>query len=352
LKKSNYAAISDIRNVRKTIDTASEELAVRRGRPTEFTNAQLRNRRDQLAQDFDAAWPEIGWELSRCEKLGNVSKIFDSVLSKHKEDLFSIFRRPSEEPADFVKLRKLRSERRYLAPPSYVAEESKRRAHSQLLQADWALAENSKRRRIIKRERKRRRKAASQVEQEYRGLSDKQRLINQQIRALEPSVARRELFRFIRSKRYELTPISLANAMANVPYSGWRQSMRRCEQFPSYLGNGPIHQLFKAIRYLVTKASKRTESALLKDIHAGIPSLPSRYKIVKVKLAHHWFYVERAIRRAYRTNPNLSAIPFKITFQYLRQLQSPTQEEALLAEGAKIKLSGRKGSPIRLPQKN
>lgn len=338
--------------MRKTIDTDSEELAVRRGRPTEFTNAQLRNRRDQLAQAFDTAWPEIGWELSRCEKPGDVSKIFDSVLSKHKEDLFSIFRRPSDEPADFVKLRKLRSERRYLAPPSYVAEESKRHAHSQLLQADWALAENSKRRRIIKREQKRRRKAVSQVEQEFRVLSDSQQLIDQKVRDLEPSVARRELYRFVRSKRYELTPISLANAMANVPCSGWRQSMRRCKPFPSYLGNGSIHQLFKAIRYLVTKTSKKTESALLKAIHAGIPLLPSRYKIVKVKLANDWFYVERAIRRAYRSNPNLSAIPFKITFQYLRQLQSPTQAEALLADGAKIKLSGRRGLPTRLPHKN
>ena len=85
-------------------------------------------------------------------------------------------------------------------------------------------------------------------------------------------------------------------------------------------------------------------TALVNDIRARVSSLPSRYTIEKKRLAEDWFYVERAIRRAYSTNPILRALPFRIVSQYLKQLRSKTQAEVGLAEQLKIKLLERTAS--------
>lgn len=217
-------------------------------------------------------------------------------------------------------------------------EESKRRTQEQLQRVDWALTGAAKQRGMVKRARKKQRKEASRIELEYRDLTDRERGLEREIQLLEASVARNELFRFVRSGRYEVKPMSLANAVANVPYSGWRQSMRRCKRLPSYLGDGPNFELLKSTRYLVAKASSKTESAFVNDIRAGIPVLPGRYKVPKEKLARDWFYVERAIRRAYRANPIVSALHFRIVSQYLKQIRSKTQAEMGLAEQMKIEL--------------
>lgn len=316
--------------------------APRRGPRTALSDAQLHNRRDQLAQAFEAAWAEIGWELQTSKGPEELVKIFAPLLSTYAGDNISVFCRPSTEPTDSATLRKVRAKQRSLVGPSYSAVEVKRRVHEQLQRVNWALGEKSKtQRRIVKQEQKKLRKEASSVEQESRSLSDTCRNVEMQLAALEASFARQELFRFLKSGRYELTPLSLANAVANLPYSGWRQSMRRCKKQPSKFGNGLTYQIFKAIRYLAAAANKRTVRDFIKDFQMGIPLLPRRHKLAQIRLADHWLYIERAVRRAYQTNPIISAMPFKITGQYLKQLQSQTHVDVVLLEHAKIKLSKR-----------
>jgi len=75
---------------------------------------------------------------------------------------------------------------------------------------------------------------------QYRTLDRIRGQLEVQIRDLEPSFARHELFRFLKSKRYEITPESLANATAGLPYMGWRQSMRRCKERKSLIANGGL----------------------------------------------------------------------------------------------------------------
>jgi hypothetical protein len=70
-----------------------------------------------------------------------------------------------------------------------------------------------------------------------------------------------------------------------------------------------------------------------------IPLLPSRYQLPKAELAEKWLYVERAIRQAYRAKPHQKALPFEITKRYLKQIQSQSQVDMVLAEQAKLTLS-------------
>jgi hypothetical protein len=42
--------------------------------------------------------------------------------------------------------------------------------------------------------------------------------------------ARAEVARFCKSARYRLSPLSTANALAGLPFIGWRQSVKRCSR--------------------------------------------------------------------------------------------------------------------------
>lgn len=327
----------------KGLDTDSRKSSVRRRGPrTQLSDAQLHNRRDELLQAFESYWAEIGWELSRCKKPDEIIDIFAPLLRMHAADIISVFCRPSTEKADSGVLRKVRSALYSLAKPTYSADESKRSAQEQLQQANFVLGDKlGSKRRVFKHERKKRRKQASRAEEGYRSVYAVRRILETRLAALEASFARQELFRFLKTERYELTPVSLANAVAYLPYSGWRQSMRRCKKQSSLVGNGVTYQVFKAICYLASRASDRSEKSLVKDFWAEIRVLPSRYRIAQTKLAEEWFYLKDAIRQSYRANPIRSAMPFKITCQYLKRVQSRTQSDLVLVEHYKIELPKR-----------
>jgi hypothetical protein len=314
----------------------------RRGRPTYLSDPQLHNRRDQLVQIFEGVWSEIGWELQRGKKADDLIRIFAPVAASESwfRDTMIIFYRSSREPASGGILRKVRAEWHALATPKYAADESNRGAEERLRQVNWALTQaHGSSRRIVKRVRKKRRKEIWKAAQQYRTLDNTDRRLKAMLSDLEASFARQELIRFLKSKRYSLRPLNLANATAGLPYMGWRQSMRRCAKAPCVIATGRMYQIFKAIRYLTSNANKKTENGLVITFEDSIPSLPSRYQLPKTELTEKWFYLERALRQAYRTKIHPKALSFEITKQYFKQLQSQSQVDMVLAEQAKITLS-------------
>jgi hypothetical protein len=313
-----------------------------RGRHSEVSDPWLHNRRDQLVQIFEGSWGEIGWELQRCKKADDLISIFApvSVPGSWFRDAMITFCRPSREPASGAILRKVRAEWHALAKPMYAAEESNRGADERLRQVNWALTQaHGSSRRIVKRARKKRRKEAWKAAQQFRTLDNTDRRLKARLIDLEASFARHELLRFLKSKRYSITPQNLANATAGLPYMGWRQSMRRNAKASCIMATGRMYQIFKAIRYLASTANKKTENGLVITFEDSIPSLPSRYQLPKTELAEKWFYLERAIRKAYQTKTHPKALPFEITKQYFKQLQSQSQVDTVLAEHARLPLS-------------
>lgn len=318
---------------------ADQPPAARRGRRTLLEHGQLHNRRDQLVQIFEGAWGEIGWELQRYKKPEDLIRIFSPLSNSFAQEIISVFCRPSTEAPSPNRLRKVRAELRSLIKPLYDTEKARREAQENLQRVEWAFGQATKQtRRLVKRQRKKRRKEFAKAALAYRNVYQRERHLEMQVRCLEASFARLELSRFLKSKRYTLTPLSLANAAAGLPYMGWRQSMRRNAKSRSIIANGLTYQIFKSIRYLAATASKKMENALVADFRAGIRLLPSRYQLPRAELAEKWLYLERAIRHAYRTKPHPKVLPFEITKRYLKEIQSQSQVDMVLAEQAKLKL--------------
>lgn len=330
---------------------SSQGVSRPRGRPTELSDAQLNNRRDQLVEIFEGYWAEIGWELQRCKKAEDLVRIFTPIADPRSwvGEVVILFCRPCSEAASGSTLRKLRGERRALGEPIYAGDAAKRFAEEQLLQVNSALAQvRGTNRRILKRARKARRKEYWKAAKRYSDLSKKERELDLRLKGVGAGFARLELFRFLKSKRYVLTPTALANAAAGLPYMGWRQSVRRSTKAPCKFTNGSWYQIFKTIRYLTAIAKRKTVHSFVRSFRERIPLLPSRYQLPKVELAAKWLYLERAIRHAYRTKLHLKALPFEITKQYLKQIHSQTQVDIVLAGQFKLALSKqprRVGSP-------
>ena len=227
--------------------------------------------------------------------------------------------------------------------PSRKAYKSNCQALEQLQLADWALTQSPRAKvRLLKRERKKRRKEAWKTLQRDRNLKDAIRDLEAQLKILEAAFARHELFRFLKSRRYELTPLSVANAAAGLPYMGWRHSMRKNAKVPSIAANGSAYQLFKAVRYLGGVANKKTEREFIADFRENIPSLPSRYLSPREELAEKWLLLERAIRKAYRiylNRHNPKDLAFEITKQYFVQIRSQSNVDRVLADQARLSLA-------------
>jgi hypothetical protein len=323
------------------LTTLFQESKKRRGRRTPLSDAQLHNRRNQFVQMFEGSWGEIGWGLPRCKKVDDLALIFRPLAESRSwiAEVFEIFCRPSSETFSASSLRQVRSEMRRLAEPLRLGEEARRVAEERLNNLDRALTQaRGRSHQIVKRARKQRRKELWKALVEHRRLADSEKSLKARLKSLEGSFARQELMRFIRSKRYELKPLSLANAVAGIPHMGWRQSMRRNVSTPPVTQNGQTYQAFKAIRYLAEIQNRKTETDLVKSFRESIQLLPSRYKIPQEEFAKNWLYLERAIRKSFRMKPPRKAIPFEITRRYFEQTHTQSNLDIILAEQAQIPL--------------
>ena len=317
-----------------------QNAARRRGPRTELSDPQLWSRRDQLIQYFGGAWGRIGWTLPRCKKPEDFIPILTPLAEGYIRDFIAVFCRPAQKTVSGTELRKLRRELRRVTKQWLDLYETKRHSVERLQSADQAFAGAKDNRRLLKRARKKYRKETARVVAPWRALSARRESLEQQLRDSEASFARKELLRFLKSKRYEITPESLANAAAGLPYMGWRQSMRRNKKKRSIIAIEFSYEIFKAIRYLVGTARNKSERALLNHFRAGVPTLPGRYKLPMEELAKHWFYLERAILRCCRSRPHPKSLPFEITAGYFDQFRCQSQADVVLAGQARLPLRG------------
>jgi hypothetical protein len=147
--------------------------------------------------------------------------------------------------------------------------------------------------------------------------------------------ARREVLRFCNSHRYRLNPLSVANAMAGLPFIGWRQSAKRCRKWMSGTDEGLSYRIFKVIRTIVNSCemlpelSEYSKSWLLTQRSRSIPILELRKK---------QYFLRRSISAALKLEPSRTReeLPYKITAEYLRSSQNPTAVDLVFAKREQI----------------
>src|SRR5581483_5724975 len=185
--------------------------AKRRGPDVLLSDAQLEQRRNSLVQLFEHNWGEIGWELQRVKKPEELIPLFTIHPNDWMGDALTIFLRPA--PAKLVSPRKLRSELIRICKLREQADKELQDAqqHWRALQQHTSGLDR-KAQRLLRKEEQLANHRYGRATQDYSDAQRDERRTRERLNAAESSFARNEILNFLKSKRYEVNPLNLANA--------------------------------------------------------------------------------------------------------------------------------------------
>ena len=304
----------------------------RRGPRVILSDDPLWNHRNQLVQIFENSWGEIGWQLQTLKNPDDLIPPFSIHPNTWIRNELSVFLHPSSTTSENP--RKLRSRLDAVTRLFSKSDETFRRASK-----DWERAQqvpsgiNRKLRRLIISETEPIRRRYARAKQTCVALALEEKQLRDRLRSAESEFARNEAFDFLRTgpRRYELTPLHLANALAGLPYTKWRRSMTRCVDKPCPIANGRHYQVFKAVRFIAESSEKSTAPKMINYFHEQIPRLPPHHSAAMKALAEHLYYIQDAITQAHKRKPyHRRQWPFEIMKYYERQLPNQARDARLI----------------------
>ena len=112
-----------------------------------------------------------------------------------------------------------------------------------------------------------REKAHSFAVEYARQLQDSLDELKEEQRSRGSYISQSELLEFIVRKRYKLTPLSISNAIAGLPFIAWRQSTARCIKWPRAQGlrYSMFQELTRALAHSPHTAAEAVEQVKVEN---------------------------------------------------------------------------------------
>jgi hypothetical protein len=189
-------------------------------------------------------------------------------------------------------------------------------------------------RKLIAAERKKRVIAFDKADADWQRLSRERIAYQEKAKDTDAGFARSELVDFCRSPRYSLTPLNAANALAGLPFIGWRQSAKRCQPWKCDNAGGFAYQVFKVVSRITTSRPWRGDP--IRHAKGWLESKPPSESFAISELQKKWYFLKRSIQSAWDTKVSPKRRPFWIAFDYLQQSVNPSTLDALMAESNSI----------------
>jgi len=156
---------------------------------------------------------------------------------------------------------------------------------------------------------------------------------------------RTQILDFINEGRYTLTPRSLANAIAGLPYMTARHSAERCAKLESKVARLRNHRTLLFVTSVWNRRNIRGNLRLVEWFEREIKKMP-KFRITakrritnefRAYLCEGWYYLKQAISETDRLKLDPRATPDAITVRYLKS-SSGTENpvESTRAEAARI----------------
>jgi hypothetical protein len=342
---------SDIGNctadfVEGPLDTISSERQKRPiGHPEYIEDIKLRSNRDHLLSLLEANWDQVGWAFQKINKPTHVREALRILEPERDTFLIALLLRPTASKVPIQELRKMNDDWIDLGESIRIAREELFRYQKLVERAKGALAppldkeipamiSDDHRDRI------------SEILVELDGnLAKANELCTSKIserETLEEKLkdgfayfARAELANFCAEKRYMRNPFNAANALAGLPYIGWRQSMKRCLDWKlEDLGSGR-YMVVETISRIVNSCKRR--SRLIDYTEQWLRDrLPKKSRII-VDLGENWYFLNQAIKSALRDDKiTTQELPYRIAQMYFRMRMHPSPVDIILAEEMRI----------------
>lgn len=313
----------------------------RPGRPLAVDDAMLVSARDQLVFLFETTWEHVGERLPWIKKPADVLETLQVWKTDNRHNHYYVAQlllRPSTVAVEARDLASLRDQLRISnvrARDTWEVCEDCRKA---LETAQRALGDGLSDEDKVKVQDQiaRRSEKLAKAEADYRSAHDRQKQIQESLNDAESSFARSEFVRFIKSNRYRLTPLSTANALAGLPYVGWRQSALRCKKHPAAGSNGLSIQVFNAIRRIANSCPRRSE--LIGHAECWLKDRKNRKSLGADELRKKFYYFRWAIKTVLEAEERVMTrgLPFAITREYWKRVNQPSPVDQLFEEEERI----------------
>jgi hypothetical protein len=312
------------------------------GRPIAIDDDRLFGAREHLVWLFEETWADVGerlpWIRKPADSLDAIRVWDNPNLSTGTHYLAKCLLRPSSIPATQKWLTARRLELGKLNRAVRDASSTQERCSQALDTAERALSDqlsNSDKAAVLDQISRRGQKLAD-AKIEFDRLKEHQHEVEKLLLDGEASFARNEFARFCASSRYRLTPMNMANALAGLPYIGWRQSTTRCKKHPSNRGEGQSFQIFKTIERIVRSCVRR--SNLVGHAEKWLRDKKTRNSLGVAELRKKWYYLRWSIKTVLDVDPRVPTrnLPFAITREYWKRANRPSNVDALFEEEERI----------------
>ncbi len=303
----------------------------RMGRPESIGDDLLEGRRNALVGFLAAWWPYFGRNLARARTrievsgaFGTLPRLNDPIIGLLLTDTSSIeYRLTVAEYRAEVKA--IEAER----AKAYAVRESLNDQYFKTLDA-FQFARSHRGKAKVSQATRRWKKIAENARSEMVILEsdliaasqsissfDNQRLL------LDAAFTQNELLDFLRSGRYAFGPRNLADALAGVPYVGWRNSFRRCRRIPSVGLTNWHYKLVEAIRGLLSRSEPKSAQDAIQLLKFQAFRVRRKPSVEWSKVREHWTLMEGAINKVWNTCDHRNALPYEFAARFLDALELP-----------------------------
>lgn len=312
------------------------------GRPIAIDDGRLFGARDHLVWLFEETWADVGERLPWIKKPADVLdaiRVWDNPNSSTGNHYIAkTLLRTTSTPATPQWLSETRRQLDKLNEAIPSADETRRKRNESLETAQRALrpglSDHDKAK--VEDQINRRGQKLAEAESECASLQHQQQQAEALLLDGQAHFSRTEFVRFCRSNRYRLTPLNIANALAGLPYLGWRQSATRCKKTRAPGADGQSFQIFKTIERIVRSCTRRSD--LVRHAEQWLRSQKGKNSLGIPELKKKWYYLRWSIKTVLETNPRVrtSELHFAITREYWKRIKSASDLDRLFEEEERI----------------
>ena len=145
--------------------------------------------------------------------------------------------------------------------------------------------------------------------------------------------ARAELIRFRNSHRRRLNPWAIANAIAGLPFIGYRQSLKRCSKFNREKIAGLRYEIFQTVRRILK--SRPLSIGLTAHAETWLRNRRASESLAISELQQKWYYLEPSIQAVSGTKIQ-EAQAYEVCREYFRRIATRSPADALLEADRRI----------------
>lgn len=297
-----------------------------RGRPRLVSDAELTGRRDSVVSLLEPSWGEIGWELKRARTVGDLVNAMRPFADQARNYPIRLLLEERTSTCSSLELRQTRRNLGKASQEARLAQEAYDRQAELAAEANAALAQagnNVRIARTVKAELERRQEELDRLGLVLEKAKNNRENLERELREQEAFIAQTELLRFLKSKRYAFTPRNLANAMAGLPYIGWRQSFQRSARSPCQIVLSLHYEVLAILQHILRNRRPSSSEAALRLLRTELPKLPRKHGYVREYLRQNWLHVKEAVEDCWKSRSHPGAVPYRITAAFAKSLLRP-----------------------------